>query len=167
MTTARGGRAASDQHPVIVVGIDGGPGTPAVLRAAGRLALRSGATAHVALLAITDVRPSLSARTQAADQPGSTEPHESGGASLLMNAAALLGTAVDWSYQAVSTTSGDPVTQLVQLAEARNASAIVVGEDLSLWSGRLRGLTQGALANRLSERSPTSVVVVRVARQDT
>jgi nucleotide-binding universal stress UspA family protein len=167
-TTVRGRseRAASDQHPVIVVAIDGGPGTPAVLRAAGRLALRSGAKAHVALLAITGVSASHPARTQPADQPGSPEPYDSGGGSVLVNAAALLGTAVDWSYRAISALSGDPVAQLVQLAQRTHASAIVIGEDLSLWSGRLRGLTEGALAGRLSERSPTSVVVVRTPRRD-
>lgn len=142
--------AASDRHPVIVVGYDGSPTSRAAVDHAAR---RAGSTGRVYVVHAFGPPP---------DWLGSPryeeilfEHEERGRAvldSLVMTDDPLLATDFDTELL-----EGPPANAILNVAEARSADEIVVG---TRGHGRLRSATLGSVSHDLVHNSPVPVTVI-------
>jgi len=73
----------------------------------------------------------------------------------------LVDTDIDWSLEVAS---GDPATELMRIAAAHDAAAIVVGGKTH---NALGGLVLGSVGEKLVRHSPVSVVVARDGETNT
>jgi nucleotide-binding universal stress UspA family protein len=140
----------------LVVGVDGSDDSLHALDAAVTIARRGG---HPMVVVYVMHVPSLSAVGEATTPSGlaaveaaleQTETHVRAEVS-----DRLSGIGLGWSFEPAS---GDPAAELIRVAAARHADAIVVGGKSH---GVLGRLLLGSVAAKLVRRSPISVVVVR------
>ena len=137
----------------ILAGVDGGPGTAAIVRDAARLA----SLAHTDLVvAHVVVRPVMLSPEVAA--LGATITEADALAELLPDIWIALGeTDVRWR---VLSTVGVPAVELIRIARMLAPSAIVVGADTSGWWAKLRRGFNGSVPARLQRRQDAPVVVI-------
>ncbi|MGN6609029.1 MAG: universal stress protein [Jatrophihabitans sp.] len=149
--------AASTAGPEpVLAGVDGGPGTAAVVRAAARLARVAGTELLIAH--ILD-RPAAFTPEGAALCAAITEEDVLAG--LVPDLCeALLDETVSWT---VVCRAGVPSTALVRLACDVRPMAIVVGADTSGWWARLRRGLTGSVPQRLLRRQDAPVIVIPTA----
>lgn len=143
----------------VVVGIDTGPGSAAVLRAAARAA----ASLDAELLVVHVVGPSAFAGVHPdASLIPDAEALEVAVFPDVVEALADL--PVPWR---LTTMIGDPVTCLAGLAGSVRASVVVVGSHTPGAMGRLRALLGGSVPARLLRCQSTPVYVVPCHGEDT
>jgi nucleotide-binding universal stress UspA family protein len=139
--------------PVILAGIDGGPGSAAVLRSAAALAAVAGGAVVIAHVVAVPQLPSSG--VPACDDPSSLSDVE---ADLFPDVVeAMLETSVTWK---LVTTSGTPAAELIRLSRAEQAAAIVVGADTPGWASHLRRFSVGSVPSRLAHEQALPVVIV-------
>lgn len=145
-------RAASGP---ILAGVDGGPGTTEVVRAAARLAA-AGRTdlivAHIVAVPLS-MFPEVAALGMVLEEDAIAEM-------LPEIWIALADSAVPWKVLAAR---GVPATELVHLATRLKPSAVVVGADSSGWPARLRRGLNGSVPARLVRHQDAPVIVIPAA----
>lgn len=145
-------RALVSADTPLVVGIDGGPGSAHVLRAAARLAQMANAPMVIAHV----VTPSqLANQAQLMTSCGSLADVQ---ADLFPDVVeALIGSPVAWT---LVTLAGNPAAALIQLAGERAARAIVVGADTPGWTSHVRRLSTGSVPTKLAHGQRAPVIII-------
>jgi nucleotide-binding universal stress UspA family protein len=144
---------AGHVNPVVIVGIDGGPGSVHVMSVAARLAQMSMASqlivAHV-------VPPSVV--TPQALMAGESYSVADAEAELFPDVVeALIGCTVPWT---MVTVIGNPAAELIRLSLQRDPSAIVVGADTPGWASHVRRMSAGSVPTKLAHCQGAPVVIV-------
>ncbi|UQX88950.1 universal stress protein [Jatrophihabitans telluris] len=143
------------QH-TLLVGIDGGPGSGAVLQSAARLA----ELVHGQLLIAHIVEtPQVVGGGYAGIGIGLDESALTDVEAVLFPEVveAMAESAVSWRLMALT---GNPATELVRIADQQRVSAIVVGADTPGWTSHLRRLSSGSVPTRLAHEQRAPVVIV-------
>jgi nucleotide-binding universal stress UspA family protein len=139
------------RHPVLVVGVDGSSGGFDALRTAADLAAATGASlaaVYVARLPVSmfaAATPSAAELTAAVDEAAD---HAHVECELL-----LAGRGVPWSFES---RMGDPATELLHVADDRDAVCIIVGHR----GRRLSRILTGSVTDRLIRDGRRAVLVV-------
>jgi nucleotide-binding universal stress UspA family protein len=139
----------------ILAGVDGGPGTAEVVRAAERLATTARAelvVAHIVAVPLS-MFPEVAALGMILEEDVIAEM-------LPEIWIALADSAVRWK---VVSSRGVPASELVRLSRELRPSAIVVGSDSSGWAARLRRGLNGSVPGRLARHQDAPVVVIPAA----
>jgi nucleotide-binding universal stress UspA family protein len=138
----------------ILVGIDGGRGTPAVLGYAAELAARSGAS-----LLVVHVASHTHWHTQdGVAQIGDFAECESAAVFMFPVVVEFL---VRWKIQwRFAGASGDPARELARLAHEQGVGAVVVGASAPGWRHQLRRIGRGSVAAELAHLQSAPVIVL-------
>jgi nucleotide-binding universal stress UspA family protein len=137
---------------VILVGIDGGAGSVAVLQSAARLADLVGGSILVAHVVAAPQGPAAGYVALEDSSLGDIE------ADLFPEVVeALVDSRAGWT---ITTAYGNPASELVRLARQHEAAAIVVGADTPGWTNQLRRISTGSVPSRLVHQQPAPVIVI-------
>lgn len=145
-------RATAPAGKPLIVGIDGGPGSPHVLRAGARLAQMANAR-----LIVAHVVTSSQLANQAALMANCGSLVDVAADLFPDVVEALIGSPVAWTLIALA---GNPAAALIQLSLEREAAAIVVGADTPGWTSHLRRLSTGSVPAKLAHGQRAPVIII-------